>query len=152
MKKAFSLAEILVVVAILGILAAIVVPKFQGQALEAKEAAAKANLHALRNIIESYAARNNGIAPGYPGNDTSQSVGINALRTQLITDGKYIRDYPKNPLNNSNVFLLIQNNENFPSEAVEGGTVYGWVYKPATKTIQLNTPGVDSSGVRYFDY
>ncbi|RKY11715.1 MAG: hypothetical protein DRP65_03460, partial [Planctomycetota bacterium] len=49
MKKAFSLVELLIVVAILGILAAIVVPEFQTYTQQAKEAAAKDNLRILRN-------------------------------------------------------------------------------------------------------
>ena len=63
MKKAFTLAEILIVVAILGILASLVIPTFQTHAAEAKEAAAKDNLRILRTAIERYAAEHNGQFP-----------------------------------------------------------------------------------------
>ncbi|GAH74356.1 unnamed protein product, partial [marine sediment metagenome] len=66
MKKAFTLVEILIVVAILGILAAIVIPQFQAHSQEAKEAAAKDNLRILRNAIELYAVQHGGVPPGYP--------------------------------------------------------------------------------------
>lgn len=73
MKKAFTLVEILIVVAILGILAAIVLPQFQSHTQQAKESAAKDNLRILRNAIELYAAQHDGVPPGYPNGDTTAS-------------------------------------------------------------------------------
>ena len=64
MKKAFTLVEILIVTAILGIMAAIVMPLFAGHVQLAKEAAAKDNLRILRGAIERYAAEHNDIPPG----------------------------------------------------------------------------------------
>ena len=151
MKKAFTLVEILIVVAILGILAAIVVPQFQSHSQQAKEAAAKDNLRILRNLIELYAARHNDVPPGYINNDPSQSVGYRALADQLIVIGNYLPAYPENPFNGRNSIRLIQNNEAFPTEAQLFDS-WGWVYKAATKEIRLNWPGTDSSGVSYFDY
>ena len=45
-KKGFTLAELLIVVAIIAVLVAIMVPTFTGQVKKAQEAAAKANLRA----------------------------------------------------------------------------------------------------------
>lgn len=47
----FSLVELLIVVAILGILAAIVIPEFQNHSQQAKEAAAKENLRIFREFL-----------------------------------------------------------------------------------------------------
>ncbi|MCK4751956.1 MAG: type II secretion system protein [Planctomycetes bacterium] len=150
MKKAFTLIEILIMVSILGILASIVIPRFQSHTAEAKESTAKVNLRTLRNAIDLYATRNSGVAPGYSNNDPSQAVGYRMLSNHLL--GDYFYRYPKNPFNDSRTFYLIQNNADFPSEAITGDLTFGWVYKAATKTIRLNTAGTDSSGVRYFDY
>ena len=68
-RRAFSLVELLIIVAILGILAAIVTPEFSGHIQKAKESAAKENLRIFREAVDRYAARNNAAAPGYPNND-----------------------------------------------------------------------------------
>ena len=53
-KQGFTLVELLIVVIILSILAAIVVPQFAGSASDAKNAALDANLSALRSATELY--------------------------------------------------------------------------------------------------
>jgi prepilin-type N-terminal cleavage/methylation domain-containing protein len=146
-RYAFTLVELLIVVAILGILAAMTLPILQGHITEAKEAAAKDNLRILRNAIELYAAQHNGIPPGYPANKTtSPPVGtayIYALRPN------YLKTLPKNPFNDKVPVRMIANDVPFPSEPTGQ---YGWVYQPQTKTIKLDWPGTDKNGVRYYDY
>lgn len=51
-KRGFSLAELLINVAILGILAAVVVPQFQAHSAQAKVAVGKDSLRILRSAIE----------------------------------------------------------------------------------------------------
>ena len=64
-KKGFTLVEILLVVTILGILAAMVLPTFQGNVATAKESASKSNLSTMRTQIELYKLQHNGYPPGY---------------------------------------------------------------------------------------
>jgi prepilin-type N-terminal cleavage/methylation domain-containing protein len=151
MKNAFSLAEILIVVAILGILAALALPTFKGHIAEATEAAAKDNLRILRNAIELYAAKHDGVPPGYGNNDPSGSPGSVCFYVQLVFEGNYLSKRPKNPFNNKHQVKAILNNQDFPTEPVDFN-LYGWIYKAATKEIRLNWPGTDSTGVAYFDY
>ena len=54
MKKAFTLVELMIVVAILGILAAIVIPEFQSHSEQASESAAKETLRTIRQQIEYF--------------------------------------------------------------------------------------------------
>ncbi len=148
-KKAFTLVELLIVISILGIMAAIVLPTFQGNIQKAKEAAAKDNLRILRTTIEAYAAKNNGVPPGYPNNDPAQPPNFMAVVGGLLGPPQYLRRIPENPFTGDFVATMIANGDSFPA-AADGST--GWIYQPATKNIRLNYPGTDSEGVSYFEY
>ena len=56
-RNAFTLIEILIVVVILGILAAVVVPQFTNAAEDANDAAVRSQLQTLRGQIELYRAQ-----------------------------------------------------------------------------------------------
>ncbi|MCA9295366.1 MAG: prepilin-type N-terminal cleavage/methylation domain-containing protein [Phycisphaerales bacterium] len=59
-NRAFTLIEILIVVVILGILAAIVIPQFSDASTDAAESSVKSTLQAVRAQLELYNFRNNG--------------------------------------------------------------------------------------------
>jgi len=145
MKKAFTLVEILIVVAILGILAAIALPTLQGHMTEAKESAAKDNLRILRQQIEIYTAQHNGVSPGYWGPGL---IDPRIFEREMI-DGGYITKIPENPFNEMHNTQMIADGDDFPATATGA---YGWIYKPQTKQIRLDWPGADTKGIRYYDY
>jgi general secretion pathway protein G len=62
-RKAFTLVEILIVVVILGILAAIVIPQFTSATQDAQAGNLKAQLQTLQSQIELFRARNNNTHP-----------------------------------------------------------------------------------------
>jgi len=84
-RKAFTLVEILIVVVILGILAAIVVPQFTNATQDAQAGNLQAQLSSLNRQIELYRARNNGNVPA------------TATFWQDLIDGGYIKAAPSNP-------------------------------------------------------
>jgi type II secretion system protein G len=149
MNKGFSLVELLIVVAILGILAAIVMPEFQSQSQEAKEAAAKDNLRILRQQIDFYATRHNDVPPGYPLNNTSSNPLQGTFVMQMVDSSGYLSDLPENPFNNKVTLRMIANGDSFPAAAT---SEYGWIYQPQSRTIKLDWPGTDIDGTRYFEY
>ncbi|MHC4424970.1 MAG: type II secretion system protein [Planctomycetota bacterium] len=149
MKRAFSLVELIIVVAVLGILAAIVVPQFRSHSTQAKKAVAKDSLRILRSAIELYTAQHGGVPPGYENDDPQNSPTSSSFYNQLVVNRIYLSKIPKNPFNNLQDMRMIGNAETFPQNPIDG---YGWVYHPATKTIRLSWPGSDSDGIRYFDY
>ena len=151
MKKAFTLVELLIVVSILGILAAVVVPEFGNHIQQAKESAAKDNLRILRNAIDHYALDNNDVPPGYKDNDPSGSLRAPKFISQLTTDGHYLSEIPENPFNNASLVTMVENDADFPESPVSTD-LYGWMYKPYTKEIRLNWSGTDSQGKAYFEY
>jgi general secretion pathway protein G len=149
MKRGFSLVELIIVVAVLGIMAAIVVPQFQSNSSQARKAVAKDSLRILRSAIELYTVQHGGVPPGYEGDNPQTTPTSSNFYDQLLVDRKYLSKMPENPFNNQKSIMMIGNSEAFPPNPVAG---YGWVYQAATKTIRLSWPGSDSEGIAYFDY
>ena len=135
-------------------------------ALKAKESAAKDNLRLLRNSIERYAQDHNGIPPGYPNNDRSalpdrevfvaqmttySSIGgqTNATKTATYSQGPYLSEIPKNPFTGSNFMGMVPNDLVFNPA---GSNMFGWIYKPATKEIRIDSFGADSENKQIYDY
>lgn len=69
-SKGFTLVEVIVVVAILGIIAAIAIPMYQNYILSSKEGAARTSLEQFGVLLESYRAERG----SYPPNGTYQYI------------------------------------------------------------------------------
>ena len=149
MKKAFTLIELLIVVAIIGIMAAIVMPLMGSSVQHAKESAAKDNLRILRQTIARYAAKNNDVPPGFYLNDLSKLPTNDTVYVQLVLVEKYLKEIPENPFNNLNTMKVLDDTP-LTSDQVTGA--YGWVYRPIEKNIKLDMTGIDSESKSYFDY
>jgi prepilin-type N-terminal cleavage/methylation domain-containing protein len=63
-KKGFTLIELMIVVAIIGILAAIAIPRFANMLEKSREGATKGNLAAIRSSISIYYSEKEGTWPG----------------------------------------------------------------------------------------
>src|SRR2546426_12484075 len=63
-QAGFTLVELLIVVVIVAILAAIIVPQFTSATLDAQEAALDANLAGMRSAIELFHAQHTNLYPG----------------------------------------------------------------------------------------
>jgi general secretion pathway protein G len=121
-KKAFTLVEILIVVVILGILAAIVVPQFTNASSEAQVSNMESQLQTLRNQVELYRAQHNG---SYPDLLASQWAQL----TDNTTGNAYLRAAPHNPRTGSDVIVA---GDLAASEADHSN---GWVFDATTNTI-----------------
>lgn len=83
-QAGFTLVELLIVVIILAILAAIVVPQFSSSTKDAQESALDANLSALRSAIELFKVQHGNINPGSfatTGGTCAATKGTGAINT-----------------------------------------------------------------------
>ena len=163
-RRAFTLVEILIVVIILGILAAIAVPAFSNSTLEAKEKMLRENLRIWRTQLGSYRVQHRDISPGYPNGNPANAPTEQDFSDQmtLATDefgdttavpalcGPYFRDIPENPINKNTDVQILDDNAAFPAAAVDNNI--GWIYKPAENSIRANAVGADEEGTSYYDY
>ena len=83
LSKAFTLIEILIVVIILGILAAIVIPQFSSASNQARESTLKDCLRYLREQIGIYKMQHNDVPPGYPSGNQSATPDAPTFLSQM---------------------------------------------------------------------
>jgi len=81
----FTLVELMIVMAIIGVLATLAIPSFVGALRQAREAVLKEDLHVLRTAIDSYTADKQ---------KAPQSL------DDLIQDG-YLKSIPEDPMTHS---------------------------------------------------
>jgi len=116
-RKGFTLIEILIVVIILGILAAIVIPQFTNASKEAKQSALVTMVQSLRSQIALFKLQHNDYLPGCnPVSNTTFAEatfwdqmtlfsdlagGTQAAKDATHVYGPYMQSKPVNPLNSS---------------------------------------------------
>lgn len=123
-RRAFTLIEILIVVVILGILAAMVVPQFQDAAGTAGDSSIRGQLRNLRGQIAVFRA--------YQGADPA----LIASQWSPLVDADYLGMAPANPLNGSTVV------------AAAAGSGVGWVWRAKSgPSTAMTLYATDASGL-----
>jgi general secretion pathway protein G len=146
-QKGFTLVEILIVVVILGILAAIVIPQFTDASTEAKISSLRSDLQMMRSQIELYKVQHNDDLP------SDSALGL-AEALKQTTDqygdaiaagvdgavGPYMQDIPTNP------FVDGVSASTFTQAA--GGVcpadgLTGWWYDTTDGEVRANSDGLE---------
>jgi type II secretion system protein G len=157
-RRGFTLIEVLIVVVILGILAATVLPQFTASTANAKESALRADLAQLRSQLQLFRFQHDGV---YPNGTADKVVEQLTMASNLAGDtaepgtagypfGPYlIGQLPTNPYNGGSGILVktsaISATDVDPT-AVHGSLKVGWVYSSLTGQVIANTAGTAADG------
>jgi len=96
MKKGFTLVEIMIVVAIIGLLAAIAIPSFMRARLTSQANACINNLRQIESAKDQYALENS-LTNGQAISTINNEACISNLVSIGTTPGGYIKSYPYCP-------------------------------------------------------
>lgn len=99
-RSAFTLIELLLVLVILGILAAIVVPKFAGRTEQARETAAKTQISSFGTALDAFEVDNG----YYPKGKSGLHDLVQAPSDAQNWKGPYLKDVPKDPWNSEYIY------------------------------------------------
>ena len=141
-RRGFTLVEILIVVIILGILAAIVIPQFTNASTEARESNVRSQLQTLRSQIELYKLQHKDVAPALVTSDweaftkyTDIDGDVSDTKTATHIYGPYMNAAPVNPLSG------------FPTIGAAAADNGGWIYNETTGVISAQKGKTAAEGV-----
>ncbi len=142
--KGFTLIELMIVVAIIGILAAIAIPKFAQMLEKSREGATKGNLGSLKSAASIYYGDQQGIWPSTLNSFSTYSFSkyMGTLAPVKVT-GAFVSN-STNPQGNL-VSLTAQ------SQAPTGATS-GWLYDSTNGIVYVNSTVQDSKAIPYSFY
>ncbi|ACK42159.1 MULTISPECIES: type II secretion system protein [Dictyoglomus] len=111
-EKGFTLIELMVVIVIIAILAAVALPNFMGATERARESAVRSAVKTLQTALEMYATDNQGYYPDY---------------IYTLKNGNYLPGgkFPNNPATNAEYGFTANNNDS-------GESAYKIVYTVST--------------------
>ncbi len=135
-RTGFTLVEILIVVIILGILAAIVIPQFTEASNDARESALASDLQTLRSQIELYKVQH---LEALPGAGTASFLLALTGKTDVAgavdatgAYGPYLQKFPTNPFVNLDTIVVES------GTASLGGGDTGWHFDTSTGQVHAD--------------
>jgi general secretion pathway protein G len=139
-QQGFTLLEMIIVVAIIGILAAIAMPRLKDMPMRANEVVLKNNLHTLRDVLDQYY----GDKGHYPG-----------TLEALVKEG-YMRAIPIDPITKSNATWVLVREEPDPDhptpETNSADNADNPDNTPGIVDVHSGSPGISFSGTPYAEW
>lgn len=136
-RSGFTLVEILIVVIILGILAAIVIPQFTNASEDARKSSLTSQLQTIRSQVELFKLQHR---DRYPTTDLSVDSAWDWSKLTSKTDedgnpggnlGPYLQAEPRNNLNGLSAMAMVDTD----ADAVNPPNTAGWVFSRETGKI-----------------
>jgi general secretion pathway protein G len=143
-RRGFTLVEILIVVIILGILAAIVIPQFTNASNDARNSSVSSTLQTLRGQIELYKIQHADNPPALTSMWTNMLFASNTSGTTNTSVnatyplGPYVQAAPVNPANGQSAITNA------------AASTAGWVY--VVTNGQYSVSAVDTTGTGVLTY
>ncbi len=134
--RGFSLVELIIVVVIMAILAAVIIPQFGETTKDAKISTLKATLQAVRSQLELYKIQHK---EKYPTKAAFSDAMLKKTKDDGTVDatngtyGPYLMQLPVNPMDNSTTLSDTQNGSG------------GWAYDGATGSFKANDTSVNDA-------
>jgi prepilin-type N-terminal cleavage/methylation domain-containing protein len=164
-EDGFTLVELLIVVIILGILAAVAIPQFGSSTDDARLSTLQSNLSNLRNAVELYKSEHNSVYPGEiletDGTTVTSAAqcltaftkqltlysdiaGVTAVGSSAGAKGPYMKKgvLPENPFNQDNTVVCDKVLNDITTVATDGSS--GWLFYTQTGRFVANDGNHDT--------
>jgi prepilin-type N-terminal cleavage/methylation domain-containing protein len=152
MKKSrvggFTLIEILIVVVIMAVLAAVVIPQFSASTDDAKSSTAQFNLSTLRSLVQTYRAQHRGALPKVDATTNLLSELLKKTAANGTVDangayGPYLAQFPENSYTGVNT-VKATTKTSITATDVTANNAGGWLYNETTGQAWLDSvPGYE---------
>ena len=138
--KGFTLVEILIVVVILGILAAIVIPQFSEASTEARLNSLASNLQTMRSQLSLYKVQHNDTPPalGTFDDQMTKKTLQNGTVDAAGTFGPYLQTVPRNPFKSGDPLVV--------AVGADAANAH-WLYDASTGAIYASRTGLTEAQI-----